>query len=171
MVNKINQSNTAVFSSIGKSLKLNNTQTSLGYSLMYGIGKIYPFKKLIFRFGIEMSGRYFTPWVIETTIEYFDTNNTKYQTLKFNDTYAGNYIFGTTLLSGIHYNFYKSWSVGIEMGNSLYYGIQKGKEVNTVEDYGSNGNLSSTNTTSVKINSYHWYVSYFRSSISIFYTF
>jgi len=168
---QINQNKTRYFSINGKTITLNNTQTALGYGLVYGVGKIHSFNKLIFRFGVEMSGRYYTPWVIATTIEYFDTNNVNYQTLKFNDTYNPYYIFGATLLSGIHYNFYKAFSAGIEFGNSMYYIINKGTEIRTDELYNASGNLSATETESTQKNYSQWSISSLRSSFSIYYSF
>lgn len=168
---QMNYTSTADYSSIPKTITSNGTQTGLGYSLRYSIGKIYYFNKLTFRFGIEMSGRYFTPGVMAFTTEYFDTTNVKYQTYKASTTYSPYYIFGTTMLSGIHYNFYKTLSVGIEFGNSVYYNIKNGTEVYYNELYNASGTLLETQTTSTQDNTSGLYISYLRSSVSIYYSF
>ena len=133
-------------SSNGESVITNSETSAAGYRFGIGMGKLYAMDKLTFKVGIELFVGLNTDWHNEYNSDYFDSNGDKTQTVKISFNEPGQKAGGFGLFTGIYYNFWNSFHVGLDISNYFQYAQKKGTITIVYEYFDGNGNLTSTET-------------------------
>ncbi len=155
----------------GKSFYINKKEYGKEYRFAAGIGKLFEFEKLFFKVGAELFVNIGNIWYKNSAIEYFDVNGVKYKTNEIDFDEPWHSSGGISLFSNIYYNFWKSFSVGLEITNYFQYSQQKGTIKIIYDDYDGNGNLISSDIENDKINEKDFSASFLIPSIGLYYRF
>ena len=78
---------------------------------------------------------------------------------------------GAFFLANVYYNFWKSFSVGIEVTNGFIYSRGKGPASEVLETYDANGNLTNKETTEEELKSKWFNTSFLNPSVGLSYRF
>ncbi len=154
----------------GMSRFTDRKESGTGYRFGIGTGKLYEFEKLAVKVGIELFLDIGNKWNKDYTYEYFDTNG-KTKTDKIYTDEPGENSGGISVFSGVYYNFWKSFTVGLEVTNYFQYSQQKGTIKITYDDYDGNGNLISSDIENDKIDEKDFSTSFLIPSIVLYYRF
>ena len=105
------------------------------YRFAVGVGKLYEYKKIIFKVGLELPFNYQNSRHYYRKTEEYDVNgNIKNTTINNFDEPKHSYI-GLFMFTSIYYNFWKSFSTGFELSNGFFYGYRSEEHTSELQSH------------------------------------